>query len=137
MTALGFDNHDREKPLYESFERFREIEYNNPCGSLREDIGTRTDVLYNNYDTNTSSGGIFHPGVMIEAGIDMIIGSRFPTDSLDLEECERFLTETACWGGIGVGLVAELVYKKAMVNLKGQNATCGTLCDSRSSLRKW
>ena len=123
--CTGFDNHDPEKPLYKSFEDFREIEYNNPHGSLREDIGTRTDVLYNNYDTNTSSGGIVHPGIMIEAGIDMVIGSRFPTDSVDIEECERFLTETACWGGIGFGLVAELVYKKAMVNLKGKTPHAG------------
>ena len=59
--CTGFENNDPEKPLYESMEEFLELEYNNPSGTLREDIGTRTDVLYNNYDTNTSSGGIIHP----------------------------------------------------------------------------
>ena len=123
--CTGFEDNDPEKPLYKDIEEFLELEYNHPSGTLREDIGTRTDVLYNNYDTNTSSGGIIHPGVMIEAGIDMIIGSRYPTDNIDLEECQRFLTETGCWGGIGFGVVSELVYKKAMVNLKGKTPHAG------------
>ena len=123
--ATGYEDEEKQKPLYESLEKFLEVEYNNPCGTLREDIGTRTDVLYNNYDINTSSGGIIHPAVMIEAGIDMIIGSRYPTDSVDLEECQRFLTETGCWGGLSYGMVSEVVYKKAMVNLKGKTPHAG------------
>ena len=114
-----------DKDDYQSYEHFKEIEYHILPGCLQNDIGSRTDVLYNNYDTNTSSGGIMHPAIFIEAGIEMIIGSRYPTDELDVKECERFLLDHAMWGGIGTGLVNAHIYQKAMANLRGKTPHAG------------
>ena len=49
---------------YETFELFQKTVSTIPYRFLAEDIGTRTDVLYNNYDRNMVSGGwLHHPAI--------------------------------------------------------------------------
>lgn len=110
---------------YETFELFQKDGFNySSAGSLREDIGTRTDVLYNNYDRNMVSGGLHHPAIISKAGVKLLIGSRYPRDNYDWDDYQKLARDHTMIGSNGIGLVRKELYE-AIVRQLGTTPHAG------------
>ena len=96
---------------YENLESFQKDGFNYSAGCLQEDIGTRTDVLYNNYDRNMVSGGLHHPAIISKAGVKLLIGSRYPRDTYDWDDYQKLATDHMMIGSNGIGLVRKELYE--------------------------
>ena len=107
-----------------TWSRFKKMVSTIRTGCLQEDIGTRTDVLYNNYDRNMVSGGMHHPALMSKVGVKLLIGSRYPRDDYDWDDFQKLAIDHTMIGSNGIGLVRKELYE-AIVRQLGTTPHAG------------